>query len=167
MAMSVDEAYRAIPHQKTDFDRSVAHMQSDEAAYLDTFFTLINAAIVAKVQALQWLSSGGSSGSSYTRYHATIDAILTDFNQLRIPAGLQDMQKQVVAAVQLHSEYFADQDERSVRGERFYFSAADKRIVASSRLLIQSYNRLMKTYPDASRNNRQAFYDHLCALDFI
>lgn len=167
MAMSVDEAYRAIPHQKTDFDRSAAHMRSDEAAYLDTFFTLVNAAIVAKVQALQWLSSGGSTGSSYTHYRATIDAILADFNQLSIPAGLQDVQKQVVAAVQLHSGYFADWDEKSVRGERFHFSAADKRIVASSRLLIQSYNRLMKIYPNTSRNNHQAFYDHLCALDFI
>ena len=48
VAMSLDEAYRAIPHQKTYFDRSEAHMRRDEAAYLDSLFTLINAAIVAK-----------------------------------------------------------------------------------------------------------------------
>ena len=167
VAMSVDEAYRAIPHQKTDFNRSEAHMRSDEATYLDSFFTLINAGIVAKVQALQWLSSGGATGSPYIRYRATVDAILADFNRLTIPADLHDVQKQIVSAMQLHSEYFAEWAERSDLGERFHFDGADKRIVGSSHLLIQSYNRLMQLYPDASSNNRQAFYDHLCALDFI
>jgi hypothetical protein len=165
--MSVDEAYRAIPHQKTHFDRNTARMRADETAYLDSFFTLVNAAIVARVQTLQWLSSGGSAGKPYAHYRASIDAILADFDRLTVPAGLRDVQKQVVAAVRLHSEYFADWAERTNRGERFRFSTADKRITASSRLLIRSYNRLMEHYPEATRNNRQSFYDHLCALDFI
>ena len=167
VAMSVDEAYQAIPHQKTDFDRNTARMRAAETAYLDSFFTLVNAAIVAKVQTLQWLSSGGSAGKSCAHYRDSIEAILADFNRLTIPAGLRDVQKQVVAAVRLHAEYFEDWAERTSRGERFRFSTADKRIAASSRQLIGSYNQLMKRYPEATRNNRQAFYDHLCALDFI
>jgi hypothetical protein len=167
LAMSVDEAYRSIPHQKTDFDHNTARMRAGESAYLDSFFTLVNAAIVARVQTLQWFSSGGSAGIPYAHYRASIDAILADFERLTVPAGLGDVQQQVLAAVRLHSEYFADWTARTSRGERYRFSSKDKRISASSRLLISAYKRLMQRYPKATRNNRQAFYDHLCALDFI
>ena len=167
VAMSVDEAYRAIPHKKTDFDRYTARMSTDETAYLDSFFTLVNAAIVAKVQTLKWFSSGGTAGKPYAQYRSRVDVILADFNRLSIPVSLRDVQKQVVAAVQLHSEYFRDWAARTSTGERFRFSATDERITASSRQLIGSYNQLMQRYPEATRNNRQAFYDHLCALDFI
>jgi hypothetical protein len=167
VAMSVDEAYRAIPHQKTDFDRHTARMRADETFYLDTFFRLVNAAIVEKVQTQQWLSSGGTAGKSTTSYRTNIVALLADFDRLTIPAGLHEVQKQVVAAVRLQAEYFADWAERTGEGEHYRFSASDKRIAASSHLLISAYKRLIKRYPQATRNNRKAFYDHLCALDFI
>lgn len=167
VALSVDEAYRAIPHQQTDFDRHTAQMDVDEALYLDDFFTLVNAAIVERVQALQWLSSGGSAGKTYADYRASMDLVFADFDRLTVPAGVHDVHKQVIAAMRLQSEYLGDWAERTGRGERFRFSASDKRITASSRLLIASYNQLMERYPEASRHNRQAFYDHLCALDFI
>lgn len=165
--MSVDEAYRAIPHQKTDFDRNTAGMRTDEAVYLDAFFALVNAAIVERVQALQWFSSGGSTGKAHDHYRASIDTILADLNQLTVPAGLRDMHRQVVAAVRLQSEYFDGWAERTARGERFRFDSTDQHVVAASHQLISAYRQLMKRYPEATGNNRQAFYDYLCALDFI
>ena len=38
---------------------------------------------------------------------------------------------------------------------------------SSSNQLIQAYDYLMQSYPQESPHNRQAFFDHLCALDFI
>jgi hypothetical protein len=167
VAMSVDEAYRSIPHQKTDFDPDSARMHSDEAVYLDSFLALVNAAIVERVQALQWFSSGGAAGKSHADYRAGIDSILADFSRLSVPGGLQDIHTQVVTGVQLQLKYFEEWAEKTARGDRFRFYSANKHIVDSSRHLRSAYRQLIKRYPQATRNNRQAFYDYLCALDFI
>ena len=167
VAMSVDEAYRAIPHQKTDFDPASARMRADEAAYLDAFFALVNAAIVERVQALQWFSSGGSVGKPHADYRVRIDTILADLDRLDVPAGLRDIHGQVVAAVWLQAEYFEEWSERTARGDRFRFDRSDRHVADSSRRLISAYRQLMKRYSKATSNNRQAFYDYLCALDFI
>jgi hypothetical protein len=49
--LSVEEAYRLIPHQRTVFQPAAAHMPASERAYLTAFFNAIDQAIVAKVSA--------------------------------------------------------------------------------------------------------------------
>ena len=65
-----------------------------------------------------------------------------DFNRLTIPDGLHDMHRPVAAAVQLHSDYYADRAGRAARNERFRFSVSDQRIKASGRQLIHATGSL-------------------------
>src|SRR5262245_31976419 len=50
-ALSVEEAYRLIPHQRTVFQPTSARMTAPERAYLVAFFNVVDQAIVAKVSA--------------------------------------------------------------------------------------------------------------------
>src|SRR5690349_293260 len=51
--MTVEEAYRAIPHQRTVFDPATAKMNRADAEYLQHLFLWIDQAIVAKVTAMR------------------------------------------------------------------------------------------------------------------
>src|SRR5690349_25008254 len=56
-AISVEEAYRAIPHRYTPFESRSVRMSATDAAVLQEFFRLLNLAIVERVQALWWFQS--------------------------------------------------------------------------------------------------------------
>ena len=70
-------------------------------------------------------------------------------------------------AIETQRRYFDKWEQKISQGEHFQFERNDLHIQTAHRLLIQSYNKLIKLYPNSSAQNRQAFYDHLCALDFI
>src|SRR5687767_11979593 len=48
-AVSVEEAYRMIPHRRTAFQVTSARMAAPDRTYLEAFFKAIDQAIVAKV----------------------------------------------------------------------------------------------------------------------
>ena len=166
-AMTVEEAYRAIPHEQTDFDTKAAKMSAEESAFLAQFFTLVNYAIVAKVETLQWFSSKGRHGSPYGQYKMKIDNLITEFQGLNVPKNLTDVHKLVLESVIIQHAYYEKWDTAVKRGEQFRFNRNDQLISNSSARLIQAYHLLMAHYPQEAKNNKSAFYDYLCALDFI
>ena len=54
--MTVEEAYKAIPHRYTPFEAGSASMTSQESRFLADFFGLVNLAIVERVQTLAVVS---------------------------------------------------------------------------------------------------------------
>lgn len=52
-------------------------------------------------------------------------------------------------------------------GQTGCFSPVAPLIRSSHGKLIAAYNDLMALYAQEGSHNRQAFFDHLCALDFI
>ena len=134
-AMSVDQAYAAIPHRRTVFDRRAATMSAPEADGLVQLFALVDRAIVARV----------------TR--AGHDAVLTDLRALDLPERLRRVQALVTAAVVAERAYVVDSNQGAVQ--------------AASANLHEAYAELMRLFPGEDANNRDAFYDYLCALDFL
>jgi len=133
-AMSIEDAYAAIPHRRTVFDRGTATMGRDEAAALEQLFGLVDRAIVAKMT---------RSGH---------DAVLRDLRALDLPARLRRVQSLVIDAVV---------------AERAYLDGEQAAVHRASALLHQAYAELMQLYPGEATHNRDAFYDYLCALDFL
>jgi hypothetical protein len=166
-AMTVEEAYRAIPHKKTDFDANNAGMNAQESKYLAAFFDLVNAAIVARVETLQWFSSKGSAGSSYENYKTQAKAVLSQLGSLDVPQKLTPVHQLTVAAITAQSAYYRKWEADVRMGKAFHFDRRDPLVAKSSRKLILAYKKLMTLYPKETERNKHAFFSHLCALDFI
>jgi superfamily II RNA helicase len=170
-AMTVEEAYRAIPHRYTPFDTKAAKMTAKEAACLESFFRLVNLAIVKRVQTLAWFQSHGTQGFSFQDYQKQMVDLLTQFAALPTSKNLEDVRRRVVEAIKDQMAYFEEWEEAVKKGQRFRYAlnagVRHPRVLASSQKLQQAYARLMQLYPKEETRNQQAFFDHLCALDFL
>jgi len=81
------------------------------------------------------------------------DRVLADLRALEPPARLGRVRSLVTDAVVAERAYLADGDQAAVN-------------TASARLH-EAYAELMRLYPGEGPHNRDAFYDYLCALDFL
>jgi len=152
--MTVDEAYQAIPHQKTRFDAAAASMGGDEKAFLDVFFELVDLAVVERVSAMQSISSGKAVAFNY-------DAIERRLMSIEVPEKLKTAHALVRQAVEEQRKYL-----EQWKNSGGAFNVSDPLISSSSAKLVQAYGELMRIYPSENAHNKKAFFDHLCALDF-
>jgi hypothetical protein len=170
-AMTVEEAYRAIPHRYTAFETKSAKMDLKEAAYLESFFRLVNLAIIERVQMLTWFQSNGRQGSSLQSYRKRVGDLITQFGALAVPKNLEEVRRQVVEAIKDQRTYFEEWEQAMTKREPFRYALSTgprhPKVLASSQKLQQAYAQLMRLYPQEVSRNQQAFFDHLCALDFI
>ena len=170
-AMTVEEAYRAIPHRYTPFDTKSAKMNFKESACLESFFGLVNLAIVERVQTLTWFQSKGKQGSSFQNYRKRVGDLITQLGVLTVPRNLEEVRRQVVEAIKDQRAYFEEWEQTMKKREPFKHALGSglrhPRVLASSQKLQQAYAQLMQLYPREETRNQQAFFDHLCALDFI
>lgn len=152
-ALDTAEAYRLIPHKQTPFYLSKSNLPSNEASYVEKLLSLSERAMVERVEAMM-------EGPRKSNYARDIDRILLDLSNLKTPTKLKPAYQHIVTAIEQHRSYFALSGSSSK-------SKKQQLVKSSSRHLIAAYNVLMKLYPQESRHNKQAFFDYLCALDFI
>jgi hypothetical protein len=153
--MSVDEAYRAVPVERVPFEPYRTVMPIEEADFMRDFFALVDEAIVEKVTAQIRLARGEQPRMHY-------DVLLAKFEALTVPAKLQGVYDLVVSAVREQEASLRDWQTR-----RTNFDARDPRVSSSHQKLLKAYYELLGLYPNEFQHNRQSFYSHLCALDFI
>jgi len=173
LAMTVEEAYAAIPHRRTAFDAVESRMRTEERDYLARLFPLLEEATVARVETLQWFTSRGKQGQSYPHYSARIKTIRASLAALPAPERLKKVHKTLLSVLDDHDGFFKawlqhntaaeKKSQKPWRGVRH-----DHPLVARShRNLLTAYMAMSKLYPHESQHNQQAFYDVLCALDFL
>ena len=81
------------------------------------------------------------------------DRAVADLRGLELPARLRRVQSLVTDAVVAEQAYLADGGEAAIH-------------TASARLH-EAYAELMRLFPGEAAHNRDAFFDYLCALDFL
>ncbi len=159
-SMSVSQAYRAIPHPQQTFRLNQSVLQDIEAKYLDQAFALVDLAVVERVSLLRTVQREGNQPLPLNNY----EQILKRFLVLSVPPRLDYFHQQVAAAIsEEHAYYEGLQNQPSV-------STINRSHPLIQRLhgrLLASYQFLVSEYPQESANNQQAFFQHLCALDFI
>jgi hypothetical protein len=149
--MTVDEAYKAIPHPRTLFQAAEARsagMTAQEARSLEDFFRLVDRATVLRV-------SNMMKKSSVAGYVPVIKAL----EAWEAPEALSAVKARVVNAVRDQQQYFQNPRPGPLHGNAL--------VRSSSRDLRAAYGELMRLYPNQGQNNKTAFFDYLCALDFI
>ena len=155
-ALEIDEAYRLIPHKQTAFKLHQSKIPKTEARSVALLLSLAEQAMVERVDALV-------NGPKKSGYLSQIDGISWQLDHLQMPARIDPAREHILAAVQQHRAYF---ELHNVNGDKSE-SARKQLIQSSHQHLISAYNLLMQSYPQETKHNKQAFFDFLCALDFI
>ncbi len=140
LAVSVDEAYRLIPHRQTIFQSASAQMPGAESAYLVAFFQAIDQAIVAKVSS--------SRGSTVAQAYAPV---WTAWAQLQPPSALKATRERVKAAIE-EQQAFLLEVERKQTG----WNMSHPRVRSASAKLEAAYGDLMRIYGNEGATSRHS-----------
>ena len=149
-AITVEEAYRSIPHQQTTYKASLTN--NKDARTLEKLFELVDQAIVQKVEASNYIRKQG--GTAYSSYQQKISAIINSINLLSIDDKIKSL---IGKAIEEQSLFLKKQN----------LNFSDPLVTSSSNKLKAAYSELMRAYSQEPQVNKKAFFDHLCALDFI
>jgi hypothetical protein len=156
---SVEDAYRAIPHRRTVFDVGTARMSSEEREYLRQLFELVDLGIVERVGTLGWLKSKGGHEPSPEGY----DRVVSQLKALSVPARLGSVHRLVSEAMVEQRAALAEWRKTAVPADL----AGHPLVASSSGKLRRAYGELLALFPQEDGHNKAAFFDYLCAMDFI
>jgi hypothetical protein len=156
---SVEDAYRAIPHRRTVFDVGTARMSSEEREYLRQLFELVDLGIVERVGTLGWLKSKGGHEPSPEGY----DRVVSQLKALSVPARLGSVHRLVSEAMVEQRAALAEWRKTAVPADL----AGHPLVASSSGKLRRAYGELRALFPQEDGHNKAAFFDYLCAMDFI
>lgn len=156
---AVERAYRAIPHRRTVFDARAATMSSDERDYLRRLFELVDLGIVERVETLGWLRSRGVSEPSVESY----DQVVSQLDGLSVPPRLASVHRLVSEAMVEQRAALREWRKTAVPANL----AAHPLVASSSGKLHRAYGELLGLFPQENEHNKAAFFDYLCAMDFI
>jgi len=84
-----------------------------------------------------------------------------------VPVALASYHRRILDALAGERQFFADW--KSAR-DRFQFGQQPSNhpgVGRASSALRAAYGELMAKYPQESQSNKDAFFDHHCALDFL
>jgi hypothetical protein len=166
LTLSVDAAYAAIPHRRTAMDFAASNMPDQDKRFLEIAFHLIDEAIRLRVTAYQKLSRGEVRDSQLI---SDMDQLTDYLHNTEAPASLSSYQAQLLQALSDQRAFF---EEWHTQGQQFQYGspqtiATHPKVQSASTALKTAYGILMETYASEGTNNKEAFFDYHCALDFL
>ena len=163
-ALTPDEAYAAIPHRRIAFDASASTLTKPQAESLKRLFGLSDQGVVLRVEGMRAVSAGNAA--EVARILSQYDALLASLRSLDVSAEVAGARDLVVQAVADQRRFLASQ-----RAETYKFPskeiAMSPDVRQASDKLQRAYGLLMKAFPGERARNKDAFFDHLCALDYL
>lgn len=154
-ALTVEEAYQAIPHRQTAFDKTDRALPVAQREQLSSLLNLAEQGMVLRVSALK-------RSITFSSYEKKITRVKQQLKKLAVFGGLNLARQDILSALETQQQYFTLREKPNVQKAQ-----SQQLIQQGHHLLISAYNRLLQSYPKASAKNKQAFFDYLCALDFI
>jgi hypothetical protein len=168
--LSVDAAYAAIPHRRTAMDFAASSMPDQDKRFLEVAFHVIDQGIRARVAAYQKFSrSEARSEVGDSQSISDMDRLVDYLQSTEAPASLSSYQARLLQALTDQRAFF---EEWHTQGQRFQYGSPQTigthpKVQSASTALREAYGILMETYPSERNNNKEAFFDYHCALDFL
>ena len=161
--MTPEEAYAAIPHKRTLFDPASSGA-TGQSASLARLFAMSDRGVVLRVEGMRAHSAGDARALG--RVLADYDALIELLKGERFDASIAPARDLIVAAMQGQRRYLASRPAGTVSLERADLSRTAE-VREASRNLHRAYDLLKKQFPRETARNVSAYYDHLCALDYL
>ena len=164
LGLTVDEAYQAIPHRKMEYSAAKSTLPLVTKNDLEKFFRLSDQALVGRIETMKALHEGHAE--AFALYQKKIDEVVQGLNGITNPE-LTELTGLLKDAIFAQREYFSNWHNGVVSGTAYHAPGTDTSVRSASGKLQQLYSVLMQRYPSEHPNNIDAFYQHLCALDFL
>lgn len=164
-AMSIDEAYQSIPHRQTPYNPQQSLAPEVEAQYLHDLFTLTDEAMRIRVMLLGKLYHDHDVDMPH--YSVVYTSLLSKVAALQPPEKALPAQSLIVEAIEEQHLFFKKWSNAGQNNAEFKQYHKNELVRSAHKKLLNAYNILMRVYPKETAHNRQAFFDHLCALDFL
>jgi hypothetical protein len=165
-AMSIEDAYKAIPKEQTPYDANNSPLSAPDAQYLAAFFMTLDYAVALRVELLNAMLNDQFYDIEY--FQQAYVGIIQDLQSMPTPHKHYETQRLVLEALQEQWAFFEEWHYADYQMKSIYRSYNNQpKVKSSSRKLIMAYNLFLQAYPNETQWNKKAFYNHLCALDFI
>ena len=164
-AMTVDQAYSQLKHRRTVFDASKTKVPQAQQESLRHLFSIAELGTILKVRAYNAHSSGDKA--AYSAVMKDYASLVEVSNRQPPPAELKPVHDLVVGAIAEQREVFVASAAKPASVLSRNELARKPEVQKVHRDLLNAYKILMATYPKEPPVNRDAFYDYLCALDFL
>jgi hypothetical protein len=164
--LSVDAAYAAIPHRRTAMDFPASNMPDQDKRFLEVAFHVIDQGIRLRVTAYQKFARSEVRDSQLI---SDMDRLIDYLQNTEAPASLSSYQAHLLKALVDQRAFFK---EWHTEGQQFQYGSPQTlgthpKVQSASRALKAAYGILMNTYRSEANENKEAFFDYHCALDFI
>jgi hypothetical protein len=169
--MTINEAYQSIPHKRTPYSTQVSSLSLPEREFLSQLFALSDQALVERVVTLAAFRTGDRR--RFTTYETNVSRILAELRTLQEPPSARGFVTMLSEAIQEQRLFFQKWDTALADQRPFAFptgtaiNGVDPNVGKASGELRRLYAELMARYGAEHVQNREAFYQHLCALDFL
>jgi hypothetical protein len=163
VGLDVEQAYAAIPHRRTVWQQSSTTVPTEDAIYLQNIFEVIDQAIAVRVAGLQSFSNGNFNSVDVD---SSFDQLITYARAMHVPADLAQYHQQILTALTSERQFFAQWRSRA-QADIAQQLPNDPSVRSASAASRAAYNELMRLYPNENPNNKDAFFDYHCALDFL
>lgn len=167
LPLSVAEAYAAIPHRQTRFRFETAPLRVEERRYLEAMFHLIDQGTRVRVVAWRDLYHRDATPCDPV---GRLTVLIRYVDALAPPPDLGAYHAEVRTALVEQRAFFREWLDRGADFEARGGGAlaAHPAVQGSSRALRSAYGILMRRLgPGLAGQERQAFFDYHCALDFL
>jgi hypothetical protein len=163
-AISVEDAYAAIPHQRTIFDARASKLSTTQVSALQQVFHFADRGTVLRVEGLNAFRAGDNQ--SIKKVMADYRSLTASFTSLQVPIEIKPVQDLVLQAIEDHRRFFETKmRDKDALGK--CNSAFTPDVFQASQKLHRAYSLLMQSFSNEPAVNKIAFFDYLCALDFL
>jgi len=163
-AMSPEEAYAAIPHKRTTFDAGASTLPRAQAESLKRLFALSDEGVVLRVEGMR--AQRSRNAAELARVLREYDALIERLQAQPLAPEIAPARDLVVKALQGQKRFIASKPGGGLQFERKELAMTPD-VKQASGNLHQAYGLLMKAFPGESARNKTAFFDYLCALDYL
>lgn len=145
-------------------------MSVAEKDYLDHLFFVTDMAFSERMTMLKYFEQDNDN-AYIAKYNEGIENLLRSFDLITAPnEKLGHVENLVTDAIKEQRKFF---NKWNKAGKKFNHKKRtqnfinDEHVRNAHRKLLKAYAILKNEYPQEGQHNQKAFYDHLCALDFI
>jgi hypothetical protein len=163
-AMTPDEAYAAIPHRRTLYEPPKSPVAAEKARELGRLFALTDEGVVLRVQGMR--AHRERNAAEVRNLLLRYDALIAKLAAEKFGSEVTPARDLIADGVRMHRKFLASRPAGGITFVRNELTATPD-VTQASRKLIGAYHLLMAAFPKEAAHNKTAFYDHLCALDYL
>jgi len=161
---TVEEAYKSIPHRQTTYSASQSTLPPELSSFFERLFSLLDQGVIDRIRVSNLLLSGRTEKSQ-------LASLADQVKSLQAPQSVLEIRDQIEQAMREQSDFLELWRDASEKGTPFNFFPRGKeihpKVRSGSQKLRAAYSIINSRFPMESQRNKDAFFDHLCALDFI